>query len=80
MGGSCRRATREGTGQMLVPVEAGTNRVQIIFVRTWDRTLGAWISMVAVVFVLVSLKIRRLTAGLISPRSCPHSCVTAATT
>ena len=25
--------TREGTGQMLVPVEAGANRVQIIFVR-----------------------------------------------
>ena len=48
--------TREGTGQMLVPVEAGTNRVQIIFVRTWDRTLGAWISMAAVVFVLVSLR------------------------
>jgi hypothetical protein len=48
--------TREGTGQMLVPVEAGANRVQIIFVRTWDRTLGAWISMVAVVFVLMSLR------------------------
>jgi hypothetical protein len=48
--------TREGTGQMLVPVEAGANRIQIIFVRTWDRTLGAWISMVAVVFVLVSLR------------------------
>jgi len=49
-------SAREGTGEMLVPVEAGTNRVQIIFVRTWDRTAGAWISMVAVVFVLVSLR------------------------
>lgn len=48
--------TREGTGEMLVPVEAGANRVQIIFVRTWDRTVGAWISMVAMVFVLVSLR------------------------
>ena len=48
--------TREGTGEMLIPVEAGTNRVQIIFVRTWDRTVGAWISMVAIVFVLVSLR------------------------
>ena len=48
--------TREGTGQMLVPVEAGANRVQVIFVRTWDRTLGAWISMVAVIFVLLSLR------------------------
>ena len=53
--------TREATGQMLVPVEAGANRVQIIFVRTWDRTLGAWISMVAVVFVLMSL--RKMTRG-----------------
>ncbi|MGA9509668.1 MAG: 6-pyruvoyl-tetrahydropterin synthase-related protein [Candidatus Sulfotelmatobacter sp.] len=52
--------TREGTGQMLVPVAAGANRVQIIFVRTWDRTLGAWISMVAIVFVLMTL---RNTAG-----------------
>ena len=48
--------TREGTGEMLVPVEAGANRVQIIFLRTWDRTVGAWISMVAMVFVLVSLR------------------------
>jgi hypothetical protein len=47
---------REGTGAILVPVESGSNRVQIIFVRTWDRTVGAWISMVAVVFVLVSLR------------------------
>src|SRR6202046_4681775 len=48
--------TREGTGEMLIPVAAGTNRVQIIFVRSWDRTVGAWISMVAMVFVLVSLR------------------------
>ena len=48
--------SREGTGEMLVPVEAGANRMQIIFIRTWDRTLGAWISMIAIVFVLVSLR------------------------
>jgi hypothetical protein len=53
---------QEDTGAMLVPVEAGTNRVEIIFIRTWDRTLGAWISMVAVVFVIVSLKTFRRTA------------------
>lgn len=35
-------------GQMLVPVEAGTNRVQITFVRTRDRTAGGWISMATV--------------------------------
>ena len=48
--------TREGTGQMLIPVGAGANRVQIIFVRTWDRTLGAWISMVSIVFVLMTMR------------------------
>jgi len=32
---------------MLVPVEAGMNRVQITFVRTWDRRLGGWISIVS---------------------------------
>jgi 6-pyruvoyl-tetrahydropterin synthase related domain len=36
---------REDTGQMLVPVAAGMNRVQITFVRTWDRTVGGWISL-----------------------------------
>jgi len=37
---------REGTGQMLVPVEAGMNRVRITFAQTWDRMLGGWISIV----------------------------------
>ncbi len=38
--------SRDGTGQMLVPVVAGMNRVQIKFSRTWDRTAGGWISIV----------------------------------
>ena len=38
---------REGTGQMLVPVSAGMNRVRIHFVSTWDRAAGGWISFVA---------------------------------
>ena len=33
-------AARAETGQMLVPVEAGMNRVEIRFVRTWDRVGG----------------------------------------
>ncbi|HTW57501.1 MAG TPA: 6-pyruvoyl-tetrahydropterin synthase-related protein [Terriglobales bacterium] len=36
---------RAETGQMLVPVAAGMNRVQIRFTRTWDRTAGEWISL-----------------------------------
>jgi len=46
-------AAREGTGQMLVPVEAGANRVQITFTRTWDRTAGAWISALAALFLIL---------------------------
>jgi 6-pyruvoyl-tetrahydropterin synthase related domain len=46
-------SAREGTGQMLVPVEAGMNRVQITFLRTWDRTLGGWISLVTAVSMLL---------------------------
>lgn len=38
-------------GQMLVPVEAGMNRVQINFVRTWDRAVGGWISLLTVMAV-----------------------------
>jgi hypothetical protein len=48
--------TGEGTGQMLVPVEAGANRVQIRFVRTWDRRVGGWISLFAIILVLASLR------------------------
>jgi 6-pyruvoyl-tetrahydropterin synthase related domain len=46
--------TLEDTGQMLVPVEAGANRVQISFVRTWDRRVGGWISLLALILIFVS--------------------------
>jgi hypothetical protein len=49
-------ATVEGTGQMLVPVEAGANRVQITFVRTWDRKLSPWISLLALLSIIVLLR------------------------
>lgn len=48
--------TREGTGQMLVPVDAGANRVQIVFIRTWDRKVGAWISGFAILLILILLR------------------------
>lgn len=44
---------REGNGQMLVPVEAGNNHVQITFAQTWDRGTGAWISIFALLSVLL---------------------------
>jgi hypothetical protein len=40
-------------GQMLVPVEAGVNRVQISFIRTWDRLVGGWISLLTTVPLIV---------------------------
>lgn len=59
-------SAREGSGQMLVPVEAGTNRVQITFVRTWDRTLGGWISIISIALALAfhfGWKANRITTG-----------------
>lgn len=37
--------TRPLTGQMVIPVLAGMNRVSILFARTWDRTIGRLISL-----------------------------------
>jgi hypothetical protein len=45
-------STREGTGQLLIPVEAGENRVRITFVHTRDRTVGILVSILAIVLVL----------------------------
>jgi hypothetical protein len=61
-------ATRDVTGQMLIPVQAGENHVQITFMRTWDRTTGAVISVVMALclggsIVLVSLKDSRASSA-----------------
>lgn len=57
---------REGTGQMLIPVSAGMNRVELRLVRTWDRTAGVWISVVTafstLTFFLVSVRRPRTSA------------------
>jgi hypothetical protein len=45
--------TRQGSGQMLIPVQPGMNRVQIRLVRTWDRTAGGWISALAGLCILL---------------------------
>jgi hypothetical protein len=47
-GGLVETRARAGSGQMLVPVEAGANRVEIHFMRTWDRAAGGWISIATV--------------------------------
>lgn len=53
---------RSSTGQMLVPVSAGINYVEIRFVRTWDRAAGAWISLVTAAGVISCVLWRRRAA------------------
>ncbi len=48
-GREVQTSSRAGTGQMLVPLGAGMNRVEVRLVKTWDRTLGGWISFVTVI-------------------------------
>src|SRR5580704_12813466 len=48
--------------QMIVPVPAGESHVQVRFVRTWDRTLGAGLSLAAA-FFLFRLGIQRKLAN-----------------
>jgi len=52
---------REGTGQMLVPVASGMNQVEIRFVRTWDRRLGGWLSLISAAGVISWWMRRRWT-------------------
>jgi hypothetical protein len=52
--------SRESTGQMLVPVSAGANRVQITFVRTWDRQVGGWISGITALLVILWIAVARV--------------------
>lgn len=50
-------------GQMLVPVEPGVNRVQISFIRTWDRSVGGWISLLTALSLIAwTLRTKRRTA------------------
>jgi len=49
--------TREVTGQLMIPVEAGQNRVRITFIHTWDRTAGGVISA-ATMFLVVMVGVR----------------------
>jgi hypothetical protein len=61
-------AARLETGQMLVPVGAGNNRVQMSFMRTWDRTAGGWISLITAIFVIVWIMLNRARTSDRGPR------------
>ncbi len=58
-GHSVTTGTRKGSGQMLIPVGSGMNRIQIRFIRTWDRTLGTWISIMTGAGVIIASFLRR---------------------
>jgi hypothetical protein len=47
--------TKDDTGQMLIPVAPGESRVQITFIRTWDRTVGGVVSLVSAAVLLLWL-------------------------
>ena len=49
-----RPQSRETTAQMILPVAAGTNRIELTFVRTPDRTLGGWLSAVSLLALVAA--------------------------
>jgi hypothetical protein len=53
--------TQDDTGQMLIPVAAGENRVRVTFTRTRDRTVGTIVSLVSAAGLLVWFVKGRLT-------------------
>ena len=55
-----RAAAQEISGQMLIPLVAGSNRVQITFIRTWDRRVGGWISVVALLGLVLWMFFARI--------------------
>ncbi len=62
-GRSVEAHSRTGTGQMLVPVAAGMNHVQVTYARSWDQLAGDGISVFAWVGVgLYVLRQRRFRA------------------
>jgi hypothetical protein len=54
-GHSSPTGTMPHTGQMIVPIERGENRVQINFVEGWDRWVGAAISALGLTLALLWL-------------------------
>jgi hypothetical protein len=50
----------EDYNQMIVPVPAGESHVRVRFVRTWDRTLGSGVSLLAAFSLLWLVTRRRL--------------------
>jgi hypothetical protein len=58
--------TTEETGQMEIPVAAGSNDVRIEFARTRDRTIGGWISVLSLGLLFAALIATRRTSAMSS--------------
>lgn len=58
-GHAVENAVKPDTGQILIPVQAGTNRVRVTFTRTWDRRIGGWISAITAWCLLLWLMLAR---------------------
>jgi len=54
--------TQDDTGQMLIPISAGQNRVELSFVRTRDRTAGGMISLLTATGLMLSWR-RRVSSS-----------------
>src|SRR5436189_144395 len=52
-GNSLSASTAAQTGQLLVPLSAGSHHVEIDFRRTPDRTVGLFISVLSIVGLLI---------------------------
>jgi hypothetical protein len=46
--------TQDDTGQMVIPVEPGKNKVAVVFTRTKDRTLGTMLSVVTGLLMMLA--------------------------
>ena len=52
-GRSVQTQTTADTGQMMVPIAAGENHVQIVFVEGWNRKLGLLLSVIAFAIIVL---------------------------
>jgi hypothetical protein len=58
-GAISRPGSQDGTAQMLLPLSPGTHRFEIRFGRTLDRSIGALISLLAALALLILWFVRR---------------------
>jgi hypothetical protein len=68
-GHAVETSAKDATGQMLVPVEAGVNHVEVRFARTWDRAVGGWISLITAILAIVGIRLSRVRTADVGLRT-----------